>query len=64
MNDLGLKAQVITEIAGPAYAEFAKTVGRCRKRHQHVVVASGGALQGTGRVRSTEAFNAALRQGQ
>jgi branched-chain amino acid transport system substrate-binding protein len=27
MNDLGLKAQVITEIAGPAYAEFAKTVG-------------------------------------
>jgi branched-chain amino acid transport system substrate-binding protein len=27
MNDLGLKAPVITEIAGPAYAEFAKTVG-------------------------------------
>ncbi len=27
MNDLGLKAQVITEIAGPAYAEFAKTMG-------------------------------------
>jgi branched-chain amino acid transport system substrate-binding protein len=27
MNDLGIKAQVITEIAGPAYAEFAKTVG-------------------------------------
>src|ERR1051325_5184930 len=27
MNDLGLKAPVITMIAGPAYAEFAKTVG-------------------------------------
>ena len=27
MNDLGLKAHVITEIAGPAYAEFARTVG-------------------------------------
>jgi branched-chain amino acid transport system substrate-binding protein len=27
MNDLGLKAPVITEIAGPAYAEFAKTMG-------------------------------------
>ncbi len=27
MNDLGLKAPVITLIAGPAYAEFAKTVG-------------------------------------
>src|SRR5947207_844896 len=27
MNDLGLKAQVVTLIAGPAYAEFAKTVG-------------------------------------
>ena len=27
MNDLGLKAPVITEIAGPAYDEFAKTMG-------------------------------------
>lgn len=27
MNDLGLKAPVITMIAGPAYSEFAKTVG-------------------------------------
>jgi branched-chain amino acid transport system substrate-binding protein len=27
MNDLGLKAPVITMIAGPAYQEFAKTVG-------------------------------------
>ena len=27
MNDLGLRAQVITLIAGPAYQEFAKTVG-------------------------------------
>ena len=27
MNDLGLRAQVVTQIAGPAYAEFAKTVG-------------------------------------
>jgi branched-chain amino acid transport system substrate-binding protein len=27
MNDLGLKAPVITLIAGPAYAEFAKAVG-------------------------------------
>jgi branched-chain amino acid transport system substrate-binding protein len=27
MNDLGLKAPVITEIAGPAYAEFVKAVG-------------------------------------
>ena len=27
MNDLGLRAQVVTMIAGPAYQEFAKTVG-------------------------------------
>ena len=27
MNDLGLKAPVVTMIAGPAYAEYAKTVG-------------------------------------
>ena len=27
MNDLGLKPQVVTMIAGPAYQEFAKTVG-------------------------------------
>jgi len=27
MNDLGLKPQVLTMIAGPAYPEFAKTVG-------------------------------------
>ncbi|MFL6798134.1 MAG: amino acid ABC transporter substrate-binding protein [Xanthobacteraceae bacterium] len=27
MNDLGLKAPVITMLAGPAYTEFAKTVG-------------------------------------
>jgi branched-chain amino acid transport system substrate-binding protein len=60
MNDLGLKAQVITEIAGPAYAEFAKTVGPLAEdvtsmSWWHPAVRYKGAdVFG-----STEAFNAA-----
>ncbi len=60
MNDLGLKAQVITEIAGPAYAEFAKTVGPLAEdvtsmSWWHPAVR----YKGTDVFGSTEAFNAA-----
>jgi branched-chain amino acid transport system substrate-binding protein len=60
MNDLGLKAQVITEIAGPAYAEFAKTVGPLAENVTsmswwHPAVR----YKGPDVFGSTEAFNAA-----
>ncbi len=61
MNDLGLKAQVITEIAGPAYAEFAKTVGPLAEgvtsmSWWHPAVR----YKGPDVFGSTEAFNAAF----
>ena len=61
MNDLGLKAQVITEIAGPAYAEFAKTVGPLAENITsmswwHPAVR----YKGPDVFGSTEAFNAAF----
>jgi branched-chain amino acid transport system substrate-binding protein len=60
MNDLGLKAQVITLIAGPAYQEFAKTVGPLAENITtmswwHPAVR----YKGKGLFGSTEAFNAA-----
>jgi branched-chain amino acid transport system substrate-binding protein len=60
MNDLGLKAQVITEIAGPAYSEFAKTVGPLAENVTsmswwHPAVR----YKGPDVFGSTEAFNAA-----
>src|SRR3954466_2698303 len=60
MNDLGLKAPVITEIAGPAYAEFAKTVGPLAENVTsmswwHPAVR----YKGPDVFGSTEAFNAA-----
>lgn len=61
MNDLGLKAKLITEIAGPAYAEFAKTLGPLADNVTsmswwHPAVRYKGAdVFG-----STEAFNAAF----
>ena len=60
MNDLGLKAQVITLIAGPAYAEFAKTVGPLAENITsmswwHPAVR----YKGKDVFGSTEAFNAA-----
>ena len=52
MNDLGLKAPVITMIAGPGLCGVRQDRRPARREHhQHVVVASGGALQGQGRVR-------------
>ena len=52
MNDLGLKPPVITMIAGPAYQEFAEAAGPLAENISSVVlVASGGPLQGQGRVR-------------
>jgi len=61
MNDLGLKAAVITEIAGPAYAEFAKTVGPLAEgitsmSWWHPAVR----YKGPDVFGSTEAFNAAF----
>ena len=60
MNDLGLKAQVVTQIAGPAYAEFAKTVGPLAENVTsmswwHPAVR----YKGPDVFGSTEAFNAA-----
>ena len=60
MNDLGLKAQVITVIAGPAYQEFAKTVGPLAENITsmswwHPAVR----YKGKDVFGSTEAFNAA-----
>jgi branched-chain amino acid transport system substrate-binding protein len=60
MNDLGLKAQVITEIAGPAYAEFAKALGPLAENVTsmswwHPAVR----YKGPDVFGSTEAFNAA-----
>jgi branched-chain amino acid transport system substrate-binding protein len=60
MNDLGLKAQVITLIAGPAYQEFAKTVGPLAENITtmswwHPAVR----YKGKDIFGSTEAFNAA-----
>jgi branched-chain amino acid transport system substrate-binding protein len=60
MNDLGLKAPVITLIAGPAYAEFAQTVGPLAEditsmSWWHPAVR----YQGKDVFGSTEAFNAA-----
>ena len=65
MNDLGLKAQVITEIAGPAYAEFAKTVGPLAENITsmswwHPAVR----YKGQDIFGSTEAFNAAYGRRQ
>jgi branched-chain amino acid transport system substrate-binding protein len=61
MNDLGLKAQVVTEIAGPAYAEFAKTLGPLAENVTsmswwHPAVR----YKGPDVFGSTEAFNAAF----
>jgi branched-chain amino acid transport system substrate-binding protein len=61
MNDLGLKASVITEIAGPAYGEFAKTVGPLAENITsmswwHPAVR----YKGPDVFGSTEAFNAAF----
>jgi branched-chain amino acid transport system substrate-binding protein len=61
MNDLGLKAAVITEIAGPAYAEFAKTMGPLAENITsmswwHPAVR----YKGPDVFGSTEAFNAAF----
>src|SRR3954468_21894247 len=60
MNDLGLKAQVITLIAGPAYQEFAKTVGPLA---ENVTTMSwwhpAVRYKGKGLFGATEAFNAA-----
>ena len=60
MNDLGLKPQVITMIAGPAYQEFAKTVGPLAENITsmswwHPAVR----YKGKDVFGSTEAFNAA-----
>jgi branched-chain amino acid transport system substrate-binding protein len=60
MNDLGLKVPVITLIAGPAYAEFAQTVGPLAEditsmSWWHPAVR----YQGKDVFGSTEAFNAA-----
>jgi branched-chain amino acid transport system substrate-binding protein len=60
MNDLGLKAPVITLIAGPAYQEFAETVGPLAEditsmSWWHPAVR----YRGKDVFRSTEAFNAA-----
>jgi branched-chain amino acid transport system substrate-binding protein len=60
MNDLGLRAQVITLIAGPAYPEFAKTVGPLAENITtmswwHPAVR----YKGKDIFGSTEAFNAA-----
>src|SRR4051794_18652242 len=60
MNDLGLKAPVITEIAGPAYGEFAKTMGPLAENITsmswwHPAVR----YKGPDVFGSTEAFNAA-----
>ena len=63
MNDLGLKAPVITEIAGPGLRgvrQDGRPAGR--GHHQHVVVASGGPLQGAGRVRLDRSVQRGLRQ--
>ncbi len=63
MNDLGLKAPVITMIAGPAYQEFAKTVGPLAENittmswWHPVVRYTGKDVFG-----STEAFNAAYEK--
>jgi branched-chain amino acid transport system substrate-binding protein len=60
MSDLGLRAPVVTLIAGPAYAEFARTVGPLAENittmswWHPVVRYSGKDVFG-----STEAFNAA-----
>lgn len=61
MNDLGLKAPVITEIAGPAYGEFAKTMGPLAENITsmswwHPAVR----YKGPDVFGSTEAFNAAF----
>jgi branched-chain amino acid transport system substrate-binding protein len=63
MNDLGLKAPVITLIAGPAYQEFAKTVGPLAENITtmswwHPVVR----YKGKDVFGSTEAFNAAYEK--
>ena len=60
MNDLGLKPQVVTMIAGPAYQEFAKTVGPLAENITsmswwHPAVR----YKGKDVFGSTEAFNAA-----
>jgi branched-chain amino acid transport system substrate-binding protein len=63
MNDLGLKAPIVTMIAGPAYQEFAKTVGPSAENITtmswwHPVVSySGKDVFG-----STKAFNAAYEK--
>lgn len=61
MNDLGLKAPVITEIAGPAYGEFARTMGPLAENITsmswwHPAVR----YKGPDVFGSTEAFNAAF----
>ncbi|MBX9827131.1 MAG: amino acid ABC transporter substrate-binding protein [Xanthobacteraceae bacterium] len=61
MNDLGLKSPVITEIAGPAYGEFAKTMGPLAENITsmswwHPAVR----YKGPDIFGSTEAFNAAF----
>jgi branched-chain amino acid transport system substrate-binding protein len=60
MNDLGLRAQVVTMIAGPAYSEFAKTIGPLAENVTsmswwHPAVR----YKGKDVFGSTEAFNAA-----
>ena len=60
MNDLGLKPQILTMIAGPAYPEFAKTVGPLAENITsmswwHPAVR----YKGKDVFGSTEAFNAA-----
>src|SRR4051794_22825521 len=60
MNDLGLKAPVVTMLAGPAYQEFAKTVGPLAENITtmswwHPVLR----YKGKDVFGSTEAFNAA-----
>jgi branched-chain amino acid transport system substrate-binding protein len=63
MNDLGLKAPVITLIAGPAYQEFAKTLGPLADNVSSMSWWHPAArYQGKDVFGSTEAFNAAWAQ--
>jgi branched-chain amino acid transport system substrate-binding protein len=60
MNDLGLKAPVITEIAGPAYQEFAKSVGPLAENITSMSWWTPAVrYKGKDVFGSTEAFNAA-----